>query len=723
MLRSFILLPALIACFLFSFPSRPAARGTAGGPDTTTVYHIPVVFHIVHDYGAEYLPDTSVYNILAQMNKLFNREEDYGGIIPPFAGNITGTGIRYVGNAKIRFHLATISPDGAGTSGITRRRSYLTAKASDTAKFDAWPHEQYLNIWIVRSFTFPYYISGYGYSYPPIYGANVPVLDGIVLSCDYPTSKGDLARLAAHFLNLADNHGDGYSRRCVNDLVDDTPPSNKASIYSGVCDARFADSVSHLWDTSCVAGYSVFYTKPYAQAMFGIEDTITIDYPDTINAQNIMMNSVCGTMFTYGQTLRMRAALNSPIGSRNNLWTPANLAATGALVPTPDFAPLADYSSNKVFACAGVGGNVAFTNRSWRDTVSNYNWIFANGTPATGTVANPGPITFTQTGWATVRLDVTSNAGSGTITRKRGLYIADPTAIAPDSYFQEFDGSDTSMYPIFNHYDSVNYKWELYDGAGFYDNKCMRFKNYDPRTALAPENITQTPGGLYADFYTRAFDLSGPAYANKGILTFYTASASKYTGTRGLNDTLEVYYSNNCGNSWSRIFPVPRSALAGKYEPAEFIPAGMADWKLQGITLPMASRSNRTFFRFRYKPGVDTTAQTKGLGTGNHFYLDRIHITTNALGIDVTEPLVNTLLLAPNPTSGAAIVTIIRNDNSNAQVTVTDITGRTVYKTEAILSKTETLVEIPAGSLAGKGMYLVQVIANGTAVTKKLVVY
>ena len=37
----------------------PFAKTTDDG---TVIYDVPLVFHIIHDYGVEYLPDDSIYN-------------------------------------------------------------------------------------------------------------------------------------------------------------------------------------------------------------------------------------------------------------------------------------------------------------------------------------------------------------------------------------------------------------------------------------------------------------------------------------------------------------------------------------------------------------------------------------------------------------------------------------------------------------------------------------
>ena len=43
----------------------------------------------------------------------------------------------------------------------------------------------------------------------------------------------------------------------------------------------------------------------------------------------------CQTMFTSGQSTRMRNAAISSVGGRNNLWTQLNLEFTGTDAPAP----------------------------------------------------------------------------------------------------------------------------------------------------------------------------------------------------------------------------------------------------------------------------------------------------------------------------------------------------------------------------------------------------
>ncbi len=712
-------------------------RGTAG-PDLTTIYDIPVVFHVIHNYGPEYVSDNQIYDEIAYINRAYSRtSSDTVGLVPPYNGNIPGTNVKYVGKGNIRFHLATIDPEGKPTTGIVRYYSYLSNNAGDEAKADPWPANRYVNIYLINRFSGSH-AGAAAYAYPPSSAAGNPYADGVIGFYDYLGHDNTYAHELGHVFDLQHTWGNTNEPEvaCGDDGVDDTPPTRGHNPHAGgsnmdaFCLRDQAPSTSAIWDTTCSKGYSRSYNAAQLEALYGISatSTTTIDYPDTTNSQNIMDYTYCSKMFTYGQVLRMRAALNSTIAGRNNLWQLSNLTTTGALLPTPDLAPIADFNPNRVFTCAnttGTNGQVSFTNRSWRDTVTSNSWTFTNANPATSTTANPANVLFTQIGWADVSLTATSNAGSGSVTKVHAVYAADPTPVSASGYFQEFDGDDTAMYPIFNYYNQNNYKWELYDGRGYFDQKCIRFKNYDPRTTYANNTITQTPGGLFADFFTRGFDLTASQFSSRGILSFYTAGAYRTTRSDRMNDTLEISYSTNCGASWVRLGVIGKSGIATKYEANEFTPGVIDDWKLQGLNLPAGAKTSKTFFRFRYKPGVDNTAQssTYGIGTGNHFYLDRINITSNALGVNTAELAARGVTLAPNPTNGAATVTIKGGDRSTATVVVTDIAGKVVYRTEVKLNDQATSVEIPAEPISVKGMYLVQVVSNGNATTQKLVVY
>lgn len=709
--------------------------------DTAKEYHIPIVVHIVHNYGTEYISDNKVYEMIKRLNVYYNkRNADTSDVIRPFK--------QYIGNAKITFHLATKDPFGQPTTGITRHYSYTTNGGDEYAKTGQWPANRYLNIWSENRIGRP--IQGgivAAYSRFPSDGYVNPYGDGIISNSQFiGSTENTIEHEIGHYLNLLHVWNSNNAGACLgpsgDDAVDDTPPTR--GHFSGVS----ASCGCPLYDTL----YSLNYSKTYqydSPTIFdttyvprpsnpSIKDTVitprkitaTVDFPDTNNVQNIMDYSDCTRMFTKGQVMRMRATLESNTTTRPNLTTDSNLFITGAWkdlngtpATTPDLAPIADFSVNRNFICA-TQTNVTFTNRTWRDTATA-EWTLVNGNPATSTSTSTLIATFSQPGWADISLKANSNAGTNTIQRKDLVYIANPTAVPAEGYFQEFnDGTDLDQYPIFNYYNN-SYKWEFFKNAGFYDNTCIKFNNYDPRPAGSLTNMTQTPNGNYSDFFTRGFDVTGPAFSSNANLTFYYAGAYRIINPSLMNDSLVVSYSSDCGSNWVRLGAISKGAIStyGTSE-APFVPSWMGNWKFNGFALPAAAKTSRVFFRFRYYSGTDNGSLTGyEWGTGNHFYLDRIHISGYNVGVNGIEPGPDGISVAPNPTQSGAVVTIKGGDNSAAVINVTDITGKLVYQTEINLAKDINSVEIPADRIAVKGMYLVNVTSNGNKQTRKLVVY
>ena len=684
-------------------------------------FHIPVVVHITHNYGAEYVSDNNVYAMIQRMNVYFHKlNSDTNTIIQPFK--------EYAGNARITFHLATKDPFGQPTTGITRRYSYLTYGGDEEAKFDQWPATRYLNIWSEQRIGLP--ITGgtvAAYSRFPATGSVNPFGDGIITNYAYVGDNGTtVTHEAGHFFNLLHTWSTNGSDPCLgtscgDDAVDDTPPTK--GHFAGNCPGQGCP----LYDTVC----SINYKKTY-NASSG--SGVTIDFPDTVNTQNIMDYSDCNAMFTIGQVGRMRAALRDSGIGRYKLADISNLIITGVmsdptgtLVPRPDLAPIADFSVNRNFVCAGAPAvSVTYADRSWRDTVTNRAWTFSNGTPATSATANQ-LVTFSQPGWVTTTLTATSNVGSGSITRSDLVYAADPEAISPVNYYQEFEkgaGSDVDKYPIFNYYGLSDYKWEL-SNHGFYDHSGIMFRNYDPRPSATPSNATQSPRGHYADFFTRAFDLSGSQFAALCNLTFFSSGANRMVNPMYMNDTLLISYSTDCGAIWRPLGSVTKADLANNgYIGTPFYPGSMSDWKLTGLTVPAPAKTSRVYFRFRFISGTDE-GLGHGLhwGTGNNFFLDRINITSNPVGVNALAMAGKTFTVSPNPTNNNATITLSGGNGGEVTINVTDVTGKVVFETVTKQGTQTSNIEIPATAITVSGIYFVNVLSATGKQTQKLVVY
>lgn len=196
---------------------------------------IPVVFHVVYNQAVQNISDAQLQSQIDVLNEDFNSANaDISSVPAAFKP--------YTGNTNIRFALAKQDPNGKATNGITRTSTAVTSFSSDgrvcftsMGGHDAWPTDQYLNIWVC------YKTGAAGYSSYPWSGN--PSSDGIIVSCNYVGRTGTftnnwnykkgrtITHEVGHWLGLVHLWGDAV---CGSDLVNDTPIQRSANGSSPV---------------------------------------------------------------------------------------------------------------------------------------------------------------------------------------------------------------------------------------------------------------------------------------------------------------------------------------------------------------------------------------------------------------------------------------------------------------------------------------------------------
>lgn len=476
-----------------------------------------------------------------------------------------------------------------------------------------------------------------------------------------------------------------------------------------------------------------------------------IDYPDTVNTQNIMDYANCPKMFTHQQVDRMRAALASKVGNRNSLVNDTTHLRTGLIdyiggpygkkldmIPVPDASVEVSSSTERAyFLCAGT--EFQMRQRSWRDTITSVEWSFTNDATSP-TIVNNSNITlntnikntFNQPGWVNVTLKATgNNTGDSTRTIDSMVYVADGSnTINPlNGYFMDFETDDANnprdKYPIFNYFKN-DFRWVMMENVGYTGNGCISYRGFDTR--VTPNAYTGTPKGDYDDFFTPAFDLSGMT-GTECRLNFMSSGATRTADNRLMRDTLQLHFSVDCGKTWVLLKNIDKADLANKgLVTIQYSPLYNGDWKLQSIDIPQVARQSKVFFRFRFKPNADNISNTVAAvrtlpGTGNHFYIDRINISPWPQGVNTLLTDDRNIALAPNPTTGSSQLVIKSKSLETAQIMVTDVTGKVVYTIQHKLNGGINTIEIPAQAIKVKGVYMVHVQAGAERYTEKLVSY
>ncbi len=652
--------------------SRTERRTSGSG----VLYTIPVVFHVLHNYGDELLADDDIYYLMSVINGRFlMTTADTANIIDKFKPVAAST--------QIAFKLATVDPNGNQTKGIEHIFTYLTYAQNAfplQSEIGQWPPDKYLNVWLC------YDLPSFNYAYTPYEAAYAPYYDGIIIYWNSYTYATGVAGFFGNYLNLPNPCGCCSSGCVDNDGIPDTPP----------CDNTFF-TCANIYGTTC----------------------------DTPNGQNVMSNvDSCAIMFTYGQGAYMQYVLQLDFGHRDSLVTTANFLRTGMNNPMPDMLPVPDFcatpsisarASLTSFYC--IGQNVVFYNKSWNDTITAVSWAFSNNAALPVSTSSTNLINkFATSGWVTVSLSATgNNSGTATITNPQALYVADTTPTVADGYYQDFGpGGDIDKWPMFNYYNN-GFKWQTAN-VGFYDNTSVQYTGYDYRTF--PQNMTGTPSGDFDDIFTPVFDLSdfyGNCYLN------FESSGASLTNETHFMDSLEIDYSIDLAQTWQKFGSLSGTSLANKgIVDVPYAPSGMGDWVPQAFPVPTAARKRQTIFRLRYHPKADSN----GISMGNNFYIDRFNINSMPEGVNTVTPGASGVALYPNPARNGTWV-VIRSlaDIGQATIRVADVTGREVYKTIQVFAESTARLEIPENVLPGKGIYMIQVVTGSINSTQKLIVY
>ncbi len=635
-----------------------------GGP---ALYTIPVVFHILHTYGGENIPDA---NVIDQMN-ILNRDyrmlnADTAITVPAFQNVQT--------DAQIEFRLATKDPNGVCTNGIIHHYDVHTDWVTNSGyETYTWPRNKYLNIYVVKTIA----SGAAGYTYLPGSFGVTASEDAIVILYTYvgslqPSSLNTsraLTHEVGHWLNLQHTWGSTNQPgvACGNDGVTDTP------ITKGY--------------TSCQTGNSDICTA-------GIEE----------NVQNYMDYSYCSTMFTAGQVARMQTTLSNNTGNvgRNNLWTPANLLATGVTNPNTLCAPIADFLYNKTRVCSG--DSLLLTDISTNGAPSTWAWTTTGGVPATSTLQNPY-ITYNTPGTYTVTLVASNAAGTDTETKTALITVENGTA----TYQNGIDESWESITVPNSDWSVVNTEndgatWQQSTAAGYTGTKSMRVNNFN-------NNVS----GNTDELISPTFNLDTLCSPTLNFRLAYRLAAT------GNNDKLQVFVSDDCGNSWQQRYSKSGTQLSSTVQATSFTPSGTAQWTTALQTVPLSSFWSKKNVRFKFVFTAGTTS------VGNNLYIDDVKLAgpCSTVGLNQFVSSVNYFELYPNPSNGQKITVDleIKENAENATLVVTDVLGQQV---EVISSKkldagTHTIVLNNTANYA-KGVYFLNMVINGEKLSRKFIV-
>lgn len=641
-------------------------------PSQKSIYQVPIVFHIIHNGGNENISEAQIFNALDVINRDFRKQNaDTANVVSQFKSLIA--------DVEIEFVLATKDPVGNCFKGYTRTQSTTTFSggwSADAAQISAvrngndvyqgnWPSNKYLNVYVVADAG-----GAGGYTQYPSNNNFGDMENGIwILHTQFGeigtssfSAGRSLTHEIGHWLNLPHTWGN----------------SNSPGAGQGNCGTD--DGVS---DTPLCEGVSS--GCPLTQVTCGSLD----------NVQNYMDYALsCQSMFTIGQANRMRTAIESSVGGRNNLWKSANLTATGA-TGVLELCE-ADFSVNKTSIC--VGTQIQFTDETF-NAATGWEWTFTGGIPETSIDQNP-TVVYNTPGYYNVTLVATDGSSSDTEVKTALIHVVPASESLP-----LLEGFET--YSTLNNVEEWTIDNPLGNGfelttVGLNSSKSARLRNFG-----------QTVGDI-DELISSPVDLSSESQVT---LSFRYAHKRRNTSD---DDKLRLFVTKDCGDVWA-IRKTILMSITSPVQSTTFVPSSESDWTTVHVT---NITSSYLVDDFRYKFTFEG-------GGGNNFYLDNINIyaggpseelVNEASGVGlVEEQNIKNLQLYPNPTDEELNVKFTLSSAEKISIKIYDLAGKKLSINNINGAIGSNVVMLDTKSLSS-GSYFVDIETSGFKEVRQFIV-
>lgn len=358
--------------------------------------------------------------------------------------------------------------------------------------------------------------------------------------------------------------------------------------------------------------------------------------------------------------------------------------------------PEVDFSVSKSMIC--TGGAVALTDlsqhmpREWAWSFEPSTVSFAEGTNASS--QNP-VVVFEEPGDYSITLTATNLNGSASDTKTGLLTVGGIPELPYIELFQQISFADAG-WEIWNP-DNQN-TWELTDVGGLEETTRAAMLDFTHYYAIGQRDRLISP----------ALNLNGYDQINLSFKHAYAKRHETYA------DSLIIYVSGDCGESWTRIFADAENG-SGNFATHPmvegFVPTNVwdwcgVDWGADCITLSLNEWAGSDNVRIAFET--------------YSFYGNPLYITDVELGITVSlaenieKP--KSIQVSPNPTSGKFS---LKHDEITVfnKLEVINASGQTVANFDKVKSdKTFDLTALPSG------VYLLKIYTASDIFKEKLVI-
>ncbi|PLW96644.1 MAG: hypothetical protein C0591_08280 [Marinilabiliales bacterium] len=366
------------------------------------------------------------------------------------------------------------------------------------------------------------------------------------------------------------------------------------------------------------------------------------------------------------------------------------ITVSAALLPDVQF------SANKLRFC--TGDTVIFTDAtiynpiSWEWLFSPSNVTFINGTNQNS--QNP-EVLFTNAGEYDVTLTAWNTNGPAELTKSNYINSGGFTPYFIETF--EDDGLIKNQWTIENADDDIT--WELFETGGTTPGNNSMGINFSDYLELGARDRLISP----------PFNLSG---LDQAVLSFQHAYAKKFAAA---TDSLIIYISNDCGETWTRIFADGENG-SGNFATHEltedFWPETESDWCMSGwgascIDIDISPWAGMSDVQIAFESYCYW---------GNPLFIDNVIVTQY---VGQTENIfTDGINIYPNPSNGKITIQL-PPDHLYLNMEIVTMEGRRIYNKD--IQKLER-ISINENKNLSKGIYLFKFIGNDNQEVKKLII-
>lgn len=641
-----------------------------GKSNNSTTIKIPVVVHVVYKTSAQNISDEQILSQIKVMNEDFRR-------LNPDTLNTPEIWKTIAADAHIEFCMATLDPKGSPSTGIVRRPTKINAfNTDDRVKFinqggdDAWDTKRYLNIWVCN---LTGGLLGYGEfpteQYSSTFGLVVAYSAfGTVGNVSSSTKRGRTTiHEISHCFNLRHIWADDGGGCTYDDGVDDTPKQGGPS-------------------SGC--------------PKFPFKDACQVDSPGIMFMNYLdYSNDACMNMFTNGQSIRMRAALElfyPDLSSALLCDTPTMFSYDVAIESI--FNPVGDICSDSISpvfvirntgidSVQNVGIGWQFDNQGWQ----YFNWV-GNLNSMQETIISMPPTYGLKEGGHSFSVFISS------LNSKKSFIAFN------DSLSMNFNvNTNANILPYSQSFESSPFpgdtKIRIINSGGEAWKKVTKAAT-DGIASIAIDNKLNDHEGDIDAFLLPNINLA--SFSGIPYLKFKWAYARKDNTT---SDALQVLISTDCGYSFNILFNRSSAGLVtGSNQSVDFIPVA-SEWKDAIINLNAYKGFSNVIISFQNIAG----------GNGNNLYVDNINIGDKLTSLSSISAIDSKFAIYPNPANNELYLQ--SGFEESTEFTIFDYIGKIIKlgKLNAYQNVID-ITEVP------QGLYIIEFKnANSISITSRFI--